>query len=263
LESALQKPPPAGRRFDLVLFDLGNTLIYFDGAWHEVLPRAHRELTNRLIEAGFDLPLEPFVADFGQRVIEAWEERNSSNIEHSIEYVLRQTLHDFDVQDTHTARLRPAIDAMFTVSQAHWLVEDDTHAMLDHLHREGYALGIISNASDNQDVQSLVDKAGIREYFDQILVSAAVGIRKPDPYIFHLALEHFNVPPERAVMVGDTLAADVRGAQNSGIASVWITRRADNPDNHAHRDIVTADASIAALGELPGLLARWQDHRPE
>jgi putative hydrolase of the HAD superfamily len=251
------------RRFDLVLFDLGNTLIYFDGAWKEVLPRAHRELTSRLIEMGFDLPLESFAEYFGQRVIEAWEERNASNIEHSVEYILRQALHDFDVQDTPTERLRPAIDAMFTISQAHWLVEEDTHAVLDRLRQDGYALGMISNASDNQDVQSLVDKAGIRDYFDQIIVSAVTGIRKPDPYIFRLALDHFKIAPERAVMVGDTLAADVRGAQNSGIASVWITRRADNPDNHAHRDLVTADAEIAALGELPDLLARWQDRRPE
>jgi 2-haloalkanoic acid dehalogenase type II len=258
----MQNPPPAGRRFDLVLFDLGNTLIYFDGIWQEVLPRAHQELANRLIETGFNLPFEPFVEDFGRRVIEAWEDRNASNIEHSTEYVLRQTLHDFGVQDTPTHRLRPAIDAMFAVSQAHWLVEADTHAVLEQLQQEGYALGIISNASDNQDVQSLVDKAGIRAYFDQIIVSATVGIRKPDPYIFQLALDHFGVAPERTVMVGDTLAADVRGAQNSGIASVWITRRADNPDNHAHRDLVTPDADIATLGELPGLLARWQDRRP-
>jgi hypothetical protein len=42
----MQKLPPDGRRFDLVLFDLGNTLIYFDGEWNEVLPRAHQALAK-------------------------------------------------------------------------------------------------------------------------------------------------------------------------------------------------------------------------
>jgi putative hydrolase of the HAD superfamily len=194
--------------------------------------------------------------------MEAWQDRASSNIEHSAEYVLRQTLRDFGVEDTQTDRLRPAIDAMFAVSQAHWKVETDAVAVLEQLRQKGYTLGLISNASDNQDVQTLVDKAGVRAYFDQILVSAVVGIRKPDPYIFQLALDHFKIPPERAVMVGDTLSADVLGAQNSGIASVWITRRADNEDNHAHHSVVTPDASIETLGELPGLLAHWQDRRP-
>jgi HAD superfamily hydrolase (TIGR01549 family) len=258
----LSSPAHSTRRFDLVLFDLGNTLIYFDGAWEEVLPRAHRTLTRALIDAGFDLDPDLFAQDYGRRVIEAWQDRSASNIEHSAEYVLRQALHDFGVEDTPAARLRPAIDAMFTVSQAHWHLEEETHPVLDRLKSEGYVLGLISNASDNQDVQSLVDKAGVRSYFDQILVSAAVGIRKPDPYIFKLALDHFDVPPERVVMVGDTLSADVLGAQKSAIASVWITRRADNPDNHAHRDIITPDAAIQRLAELPEVLANWTDHRP-
>jgi putative hydrolase of the HAD superfamily len=258
----MQKLPPDGRRFDLVLFDLGNTLIYFDGEWNEVLPRAHQALAKALIQTGFQLDFDSFVEDFGRRVIAAWEDRNASNIEHSMEYVLRQVLHDFGVEDTPTDLLRPAIDAMFTISQAHWHLEADTIHMLDQLREQGYALGLISNASDNTDVQTLVDKAGVRHYFDQILVSAAVGIRKPDPYIFQLALDHFAVQPEQAVMVGDTLAADVRGAQNIGMASVWITRRAENPDNHEHRASVIPDASISTLAELPGLLVHWQDRRP-
>jgi HAD superfamily hydrolase (TIGR01549 family) len=255
----MHNSPPAGRRFDLILFDLGNTLIYFDGVWEDVLARAHQALAHGLVAAGFDVQPGLFAAEFGRRAIAAWEDRASSNIEHSTEYVLRQTLHDFGVQDTHTEQLRPAIDAMFAVSQAHWQVDVSIISVLEQLCQAGYALGLISNASDDYDVQTLVDKAGVRHYFDQIIVSAAVGIRKPDPTIFRLALDHFEVAPERAVMVGDTLSADVLGAHNSGIASVWITRWADNPDNHAHRDIIIPHASIETLDELPGLLANWQE----
>ncbi|HSV86146.1 MAG TPA: HAD family hydrolase [Levilinea sp.] len=254
--------PLASRRFDLVLFDLGNTLIYFDGDWGVVLPRCYRVLANSLVEAGLELQPHLFAEEFGRRVIAAWENRSASNIEHTVEFILRQALHDFGVQDAPSAHLRPAIDAMFAVSQAHWRVEDDALAMLEQLRQAGYALGMISNASDNQDVQMLVDKAGVRDYFDQIIVSAAVGIRKPDPYIFRLALDHFGAAAERAVMIGDTLSADVLGAHNSGMSSVWITRRAGNPDNHAHRELITPHAAIYALDELPGLLANWQDGAP-
>jgi len=255
----MQQLPSTKRCFDLILFDLGNTLIYFDGDWDEVLPRVHRKLTQALVDAGFDLPHDQFAQEFGRRAIAAWEDRAQSNIEHSTEFVLRQTLHDFGVQDTLADQLRPAIDAMFAVSQAHWQVEADAVPVLEQLYQQGYALGLISNASDNQDVQTLVDKAGVRRYFGKIIVSAAVGIRKPDPYIFRLALDHFDATPERTVMVGDTLSADVLGAHNSGIASVWITRRADNPDNHANRQRITPHAVIDALEELPDLLANWQE----
>ncbi|MEN4042139.1 MAG: HAD family hydrolase [Anaerolineaceae bacterium] len=259
MHTDMHAQPLAARRFDLVLFDLGNTLIYFDGDWDVVLPRCYRTLAHSLVEAGVHLQPHPFADEFGRRVIAAWENRTASNIEHTVESILTQTLHDFGVRHIPLAQLRTAIDAMFAVSQAHWQVEDDTFAVLTQLRQQGYALGIISNASDNRDVQMLVDKAGIRHFFDQIIVSAAVGIRKPDAYIFRLALDHFNAAPQRAVMVGDTLSADVLGAHNSGIASVWITRRADTLDNHTHRPRITPHAVINALAELPALLANWQD----
>lgn len=69
-----------------------------------------------------------------------------------------------------------------------------------------------------------------------------------------MALAHWGTLPAHAAMVGDTLGADILGAKNAGIFSIWITRRADNPANQAHLDTIQPDAQIAALDELPGLL---------
>jgi FMN phosphatase YigB (HAD superfamily) len=60
-------------------------------------------------------------------------------------------------------------------------------------------------------------------------------------------------------MVGDTLGADILGANNLGIASVWINRRVVmRPDNLAHDDTILPKATISALSELPGLLQAWK-----
>ncbi len=59
-------------------------------------------------------------------------------------------------------------------------------------------------------------------------------------------------------MVGDTLNADVLGGQNSGLYTVWVTRRADSAANRAHQDAIRPDAVIDTLAELPGLLAGLQ-----
>jgi FMN phosphatase YigB (HAD superfamily) len=84
--------------------------------------------------------------------------------------------------------------------------------------------------------------------------SARVGIRKPNPRIFNLALEALGIPPEKAAMVGDTLGADILGARNAGLMGIWITRRADSAANRAHAETIRPDAIIATLQELPGLL---------
>ena len=99
-----------------------------------------------------------------------------------------------------------------------------------------------------------MDKAEIRSFFDKILTSAGEGIRKPNPQIFQKLLDYWDLLPTQAAMVGDTLGADILGAKNAGIFSIWITRRADTPANHAHGDTIHPDATIDALNELPGLL---------
>src|SRR3972149_4851761 len=105
-----------------VLFDLGGTLIYFDGNW---------------VEGGCPGVTPEMMA--------------------------------------------PALKQLYAVSQAHWKVEEDTLPTLDALQRAGYRMAVVSNASDDADVQRLVDNAGIRGYLDLVLSSAACGTRKPNP----------------------------------------------------------------------------------
>jgi putative hydrolase of the HAD superfamily len=136
------------------------------------------------------------------------------------------------------------------------MVEEDAISTLDALKGLGLRLGLVSNAGDAHDVDTLVDQHHLRSYFEQVIISALVGVRKPNPHIFKLALDHFKVAPDNTVMVGDTLGADILGARNARIASVWITRRAHRSDNRAHEDTIQPDAVINRLSELPALLER-------
>jgi putative hydrolase of the HAD superfamily len=140
------------------------------------------------------------------------------------------------------------------VSQSQWQVEADAAAMLEALRAAGCRLGIVSNASDDEDVQILVDQAEIRPYFDFILTSAVAGYRKPSPHIFRQALAFWGARPEECVMIGDTLTADVVGANGMGIASVWITRRAGSADPEADRVLYNPTYTIEALSDLPSIL---------
>ncbi len=67
--------------------------------------------------------------------------------------------------------------------------------------------------------------ADLAAYFTTVVVSADVGAAKPDPATFHEALRGLGVPAAAAVMVGDNLDRDVRGAQAAGLQAVWLHRQ--------------------------------------
>jgi HAD superfamily hydrolase (TIGR01662 family) len=241
------------RSFEALLFDLGGTLIYFDGDWPGVFTRSTAALLRHLRGAGFELPEEAFLQELRARLQEYHAERDSEFIEYTTAYLVRMLLAEFGYPQSNDGLIRDALKTMYAVSQAHWHAEADAIPLLATLKAQGYRLGIVSNAADDADVQTLVDRAELRPFFEVILTSARAGIRKPNPKIFAMALDTLGVPAERAAMTGDTLGADILGAANAGIYSIWITRRADNPANRAHAETIHPDATIATLSELPGL----------
>ena len=108
-----------------------------------------------------------------------------------------------------------------------------THALLETLRGRGLKLGLVSNAFDppallHRDLEQL----GIAERIDAAVFSSEVGWRKPHPAIFERALEALGVQAERALFVGDSLAADIGGAAALGMhtcQSLWF-RADDEPE---------------------------------
>jgi putative hydrolase of the HAD superfamily len=247
--------------FKAVVFDLGNTLIYFTGAWPEVMARADSALLEHLRAAGLEVDEDRFLAEFRSRLNAYYQERESELIEHTTLYYLRDILAEFGYSELSEDVLRAALREYYAISQNYWLPEDDAPPTLEILKKHGYRLGLVSNAADDSDVQTLVDKAGIRPYFDLILTSAAQGIRKPDPRIFDPLKKCWEFASGEIALVGDTLGADILGAQNAGMFSIWITRRADTPANRVHQGTIRPDAVIDRLADLPDLLDSLSERR--
>lgn len=93
---------------------------------------------------------------------------------------------------------------------------------LQALRRTVPRLGILSNWGWH--LPELCEQLGLASYFDFIVVSARVGCSKPNPCIFREMLRQAGTSPERTLHVGDSLSADVRGAQAVGITGVLIDR---------------------------------------
>ncbi len=117
----------------------------------------------------------------------------------------------------------------------------------------GARIAIVSNADGTVEAQLRADGicqvgpgAGVE--VGAVLDSGVVGVAKPDPAIFRLALDAVGVAPERALHVGDTPAADVAGARAAGVHPVLV----DPYDHHPDADVVR----IRHLADVVGLLGR-------
>ncbi len=245
--------------FDLILFDLGNTLIYFNGDEDQTAAVATLEMTRKLNTLGYALDEKQFPKSFRASMKSYFEKREKDCLELTSTFVLREEMMAAGYTDPPAAHLHSALESMYAVSEAHWKLGDDTLSTLDTLKSGGYRLGIISNAADGDDVHRLVDAHKLRSYFDSILISAEVGMRKPHPLIFNLALDFFQVPPGRTVMVGDLPEMDVLGAQKVGIAGIWITRWLHSNQREGFHGGINPDAMIAKLSVLPQILMGWED----
>jgi HAD superfamily hydrolase (TIGR01662 family) len=238
----------------VVLFDLGSTLYYFDGIPHEVFPRMDRALVNELVRFGYEIDPVEFIDEFVRLVKEADNLGEQSWIEIPTFDIVRTVLKEFGYPQALESHIRQALIVYYAVSQAHWKLELDTVPMLLDLKQKGYLLGIISNASDAQDVRTLLARENLAGFFEEIWISSTVGVCKPHPEIFHQAQEYFQIPMSEIVLVGDTLATDIAGAKQVGMRSVWITRRADRPENQVFTEEIIPDFQINTLAELPDLL---------
>lgn len=115
--------------------------------------------------------------------------------------------------------------------------------------KPNYRLALITNgASDTQ--RGSIRALGIEQMFDAVIISGEIGIQKPDPSVFRLALSKLRVEAKNAWHVGDNLRQDVGGAQSAGLTGVWLNRAGVARKEHD----LQPDYTIRSLRELSSLL---------
>jgi HAD superfamily hydrolase (TIGR01662 family) len=241
----------------VIFFDLGSTLIYSKDLWPPIYEKADRALVEVLHQAGIPIELTPFCCEFGSFLDSYYAKRGAGTVEKTTFSLLTEILDQKGFTHLPPSTIRSALDAMYSITQQNWYLESDAVPTLKILREAGYRLGMISNTSDDENVQQLVDRCELRPYFDVILTSAGCGIRKPDEHIFHLALDFFGLPAEQTAMVGDMLEADILGANQLGMYSIWITRRAEVPEEGELK--IQPQAIITALDQVPDLLGDLEE----
>jgi FMN phosphatase YigB (HAD superfamily) len=239
------------RKIKAVIFDLGDTLLYFNGDWNLIYEQSDLALASTLEQSGMDLDTQAFRLDFRSRLKAAHTQRELDHLEVSTTAILKESLNKFGISNVAPEIIEAALASLYAVSQEQWIVEKDCESTLKTLWKQKYRLGLLSNAGDDVDLQTLVNKAQIRQFFDFVLSSEKIGYRKPHSAYFEAGLKNWDFNMDQIAMVGDKLHTDILGANNLGMFSIWINRRTEAKTPSGE---ITPDAIISSLSELPKLL---------
>ena len=112
-------------------------------------------------------------------------------------------------------------------------------------------MGIITNGFTALQ-QIRLERTGLRDHFDLIVISEQVGVAKPHPHIFDYALEQAGNPARsRVLMVGDTAESDILGGMNAGLATCWL-----NAHNRTLPEGINPTWTVTSLSELEQRLCK-------
>lgn len=158
-----------------------------------------------------------------------------------------QALSKFGIEDMEFAQHLG--DTLMKERRSRHFLFSDVIGSLEQL-RDKYRLGIITNGSSDHQREK-IEQTKIAEFFETVIISEEVGLGKPDPRIFNVALERFAVDSRKTVLIGDTIENDIHGARNAGIRGIWINRGEIKEEDQK----VIPDIQIKSLSELPSVLS--------
>jgi putative hydrolase of the HAD superfamily len=153
-------------------------------------------------------------------------------------------------QEVDDSKLAEELAERFSVERrARHEVFADVEAPLGRL-KESHSLALVTNGAACLQREKLA-ASGLSDHFEVVVVSADLGVAKPDATVFEHALSQLGVDADRAVMVGDSVSKDIDGALAAGLEAVWVNRE-ERPAPSDRESLV----EIATLNELPDALRK-------
>jgi putative hydrolase of the HAD superfamily len=214
-----------------ILFDMGGTL---DGDGQHWLDRFVRLYASH----GLDLPREAIRKGFDAAERRSWTDEaiRRANVDRLVRSHLAWQF------ETHGLRHAGLLDRMATdFARPIHAAGGRNVALLTELRDRGYTLGVVSNACGN--ARALCDDLGYGPLLSFVVDSRVVGIAKPDPAIYRLALDRLRLPAGAVLMVGDSYERDIVPAHSLGMRTAWLV-----PDNEGDRGV--ADVRLTHLADL-------------
>lgn len=201
---------------EAIIFDLDNTLI------------------NR--KAAFQAYSEQFI----DRFVEVTDQTSRSEL---IEYIRiadqdgyrhKRELHEQYIRELTMKHPETNVDDLLHFWFAEFfkstVLMQGAEEVLTTFKQQGIKLGLITNGSVHSQ-NSKLDQVKLRDYFDVIIISDDVQVKKPDKRIFDIALERLDAAAANTWYVGDHPINDIKGARDAGLSAVWLSGFMDWDDS--------------------------------
>jgi putative hydrolase of the HAD superfamily len=227
-------PALRGRR--AVIFDVGGTLTHPDWPRLAQLGRevAGGALTAEEMERAFKEGLREFDACVRRGVPAPFDATRRN-------WTFRRMYAGLGLDAETCERLSALLDETHAERHLWCGVDADAGRVLAAVRRAGLRTAVVSNTEDGR-LEELLQLVELKQHFEFLLDSFVVGVRKPDPAIFELALSKLGVAPAEAVFVGDSYGQDALPALAAGLGAVLIDPADAHPESVCPR--------VRALGEL-------------
>lgn len=206
-----------------VFFDLGGTLTTAN-------PSVAEQIVQTLADFGHPVPHHNVAGALQRRAPQFDDPKNSGwTLNHERSYAFwthyyDSVLSELGISSAERSDIVLRIYEKLSQPRGYGLYPD-VIPVLERLAGEGYTLALISNWEAWG--AELVEYLGISRYFPTAVLSGCVGMEKPDPEIFRLALDHADLPPEQVLFIGDIVQLDIEPAEAIGMHAVLIDRHAE------------------------------------
>ena len=225
--------PKQKKNLKALMFDFGGTLAFLD---YELLAREFSR-EGRKLDA---LALEH--AEYaGRAAIDRYLMNDANQVVNgAYEQFFRGWMHAVGIPEDELLECSAKFLAIHREATLWRVVRPGTFEALEVFKSAGYKLAVVSNAEGQ--VEADAQRFGLAPYFDVIVDSHIVGVAKPDPRIFQIALERLGVGCDEVIFAGDIYSIDVEGARAAGIEARLI-------DQHQRYNWVDHE-KIRHVGEL-------------
>ncbi|MCX6652620.1 MAG: HAD family hydrolase [Methanomassiliicoccales archaeon] len=235
-----------------VIFDLGHTLINYHNDWKGPEAKAVASVSALVREASQNGADERRVSSYLFSLLEKGRERKLREmVEIPLEDVLRICFENFSCAGDENL-MRASLEAFYNVLLERRELVPGTKEMLRSLRDRGFRIGLVSDVAwglPSYFPQKDMRHFGLEKCFDDMVFSTDVGLRKPNPRIFRMALSNIESSPRESYFVGNSLQADIKGALDVGMTAVLKESDYFTPD-----DNIVPDARISNWDELRVLI---------
>jgi putative hydrolase of the HAD superfamily len=239
-----------------VVFDLGHTLIDYYNNWEVPELRAIERSYDLAVENGCEAEAGKFRADLKKMLVQGRERKEKELVEIPLYQVLDAVYQRFGC-DVTDEMLVEGMDIFYGVLEEDRRLVQGTIEMLEMVKARGYAIGLVSDVAwglPSEYPQRDMEHFRLIEYFDDMVFSTDVGLRKPHPKMFKIALSNLGADAAGSFFVGNSLQCDVKGALGVGMTAVLKKSEYYQPD-----DSIVPDARVDQWSDLTAILERKGD----